>query len=128
MRFRKLAAGAAVIATVFGLSACGQSDADVASKNLSKDAEQFKIERRVVFYNGITDVAVLEIRGLCSVEDYVSAFEVTCKDDKGYKKHFLGRSDNLTYFAQQLESADVSTSRYKVIWKPSTLIPDLDIK
>jgi hypothetical protein len=34
------------------LNAC--SDADIASKNLSKAAEMFEIDRRIVFYNGIT--------------------------------------------------------------------------
>jgi len=34
------------------LSGC--SDADIASKNLSKAADNFEISRRIVFYNGIT--------------------------------------------------------------------------
>jgi len=40
--------------STLGLTGC-VSDADVASENLSKSAEQFEINRRIVFFNGITD-------------------------------------------------------------------------
>ena len=115
---------------VMGLSVSGcQTDAQVASYNLSKDAEMFQISRRVVFFNGITDTYMLTIEGLCSIEDQSNQLEVTCKTGPGvYKKHFLGLSDNVTYFVEQLEAKDVSTYHYKVIFKPQTIIPDIDVK
>lgn len=105
------------------------TDADLASRNLSKSAEMFQIERRIVFYNGITDKYILSVEGRCSVEFYPEKFEVTCKtgDDK-YVKHYLGRADNVFPFVEQLETANVSTYRYKVIFKPTTIIPDIDVK
>ncbi|MEV0063556.1 hypothetical protein [Nocardia sp. NPDC050718] len=115
-----LAAGA-VVAT--GCS----SDADVVSKNLSKDSDQFKIDRRVVFFNGITDKYLLSIEGKCSIKDENNQLEVTCKTgDDEYKKHFLGLSDNVSYFVEQLESAEVSRYHYKVIFKPETILADID--
>ena len=115
---------------VVGLSVAGcQTDAQVASHNLSKDADMFQISRRVVFFNGITDTYMLTIEGLCSIEDQSNQLEVTCKTGPGvYKKHFLGLSDNVTYFVEQLEAKDVSTYHYKVIFKPQTIIPDTDVK
>jgi len=105
------------------------TSADVASRNLSKDAEEFKIERRIVFYNGITDTYILSVTGRCSVEFLPNKFEVTCKiDDDAYVKHYLGRADNVFPFVEQLETADVSVYRYKVIFKPTTIIPDIDLK
>ena len=106
------------------------TDADVASHNLSKAADQFQIARRIVFYNGITDSYMLTIEGLCSLGNWDTAKEltVTCKTDEGYKKHFLGLSDNVTYFVEQLNNEPVSTYRYKVIFKPTTIIPDIDLK
>jgi len=119
---------AAVAALTIPLMIGCSSDADVASANLSKDAEQFRIERRVVFFNGITDQYLLTIEGRCSIEDENGQLEVTCKiGDDAYKKHFLGLSDNVSYFVEQLESTDVSVYRYKVIFKPSTIIPDVEI-
>ena len=112
------------------VSGCS-SDADVASYNLSKAADMFEINRRVVFYNGITSEYILSIEGRCSIkaDKLDRQLEVTCKTshDK-FKKHFLGLSDNVTYFVEQMESADVSTSRYRVVFKPSTILPDLDVR
>lgn len=120
----------ATLAAAFGVTACS-SDADVASKNLSKAADNFEVQRRIVFYNGITDKAILEIQGLCSLgnADAEGELSVTCKTGPDtYIKNFLGLSDNVTYFSQQLQGNDVSTQRYRVIWKPSTIVPDVDVR
>lgn len=118
----------AATATI-GLAAGCTSDADVVSQNLSKAADQFEITRRIVFFNGITDTYLLTIEGKCSIKDENRQLEVTCKTGGGeFKKHFLGLSDNVSYVAEQLESANVSTDHYKVIFKPSVIIPDVDVK
>jgi len=110
------------------LGACS-SDADVASENLSRAAEQFEVTRRVVFFNGITDTYLLSIEGRCSIEDEGGQLEVTCKlGDDEYKKHFLGLSDNVSYFVEQLEAIDVSEYHYRVIFKPEAIVPDIDLK
>lgn len=116
---------AAAGALLFGAAAC-TTDAEVASENLSKAADQFEIQRRIVFLNGITDTYMLTIEGLCSIEDEVTQLEVTCKTGSNqYKKHFLGLSDNVSYFVEQMESAGVSTDRYRVVFKPSVLVPEV---
>lgn len=107
------------------------TDARVASHNLSRAADQFEINRRVVFYNGITSEYILSLEGRCSIEadKRDNQLEVTCKTGPGaYKKHFLGLSDNVTYFAEQLANADVSVYHYKVIFKPQVILPDVDAK
>ena len=121
--------GISVILSLTGWS----TDADVASYNLSKSAENFDINRRIVFFNGITDKYLLEIQGLCSVETAESALggslEVTCKTSKReYKKHFLGLSDNVSYLVEQIDGAKVSAYHYKVIFKPDSIIPNIDLK
>lgn len=114
------------IASALLLTAC-EDDATIASYNLSKAADMFEINRRVVFYNGITGGYVLSIEGLCSIEDGGHQLEVTCKTGDGvFKKHFLGLSDNVTYFAEQLDPAKVSVYHYRVIFKPQTIVPDVD--
>ncbi|TFD58058.1 hypothetical protein E3T43_07375 [Cryobacterium sp. Hh7] len=117
----------AAVATLL-LSGC-TSDADRASYNLSKSADQFEIERRVVFLNGITDTYLLSIEGRCSIQETGDQLEVTCRlgpDD--YKKHFLGLSDNVSYFVEQMEPVDVSVYHYRVIFKPENIIPDIDVE
>ena len=106
------------------------TDADIASRNLSKDADMFKVERRIVFYNGITDTYMLTIEGNCSLgnSDGPKELTVTCKTGpEEYKKHFLGLSDNVTYFVEQLAERKVSAYRYKVIFKPLSIIPDIEL-
>jgi hypothetical protein len=127
--YKKIAMALAVVTLAGGLAACS-SDADVASKNLSKAADQFEIARRIVFYNSITDTYILEVDGFCSLgnDDPVRYVSITCKDGDGFKKHFFFRSDNTTVFAEQLDSAQVDTEHYRVIFKPSTIIPDVDAR
>ena len=106
-------------------------EADVASQNISTAADNFQITRRIVFYNGITGEYMLSIEGLCSLgnADPAGELSVTCKTGPTeYKKHFLGLSDNVTYFAEQIDGAQVDVYHYKVIFRPSVIIPDVDVK
>lgn len=107
----------------------GCNDAQVASQNLSKASDMFEIDRRIVFYNGITGEYVLTIEGKCSIASNSEKLAVTCKTGiDQYKKHYLGLSDNVTYFAEQLKSAGVNVYRYRVIFKPEVIIPDIDLR
>lgn len=120
----------ALLVPLLLVTAC-ERDADVASRNLSYAADNFEITRRVVFYNGITNEYILSVTGLCSIGNYDKAREVsiTCKTGpNSYKKHFLGLSDNVTYFAEQIDAADVSAYHYSVVFKPQSIIPDIDFK
>lgn len=112
------------------MTGCTETKADVVSYNISKEADQFRIQRRVVFYNGITDSYMLTIEGLCSLgnDDPAGKLSVTCKTGANeYKKHFLGLSDNVTFFVEQLEGADVSEYHYKVVFRPTVIIPDIEV-
>lgn len=113
-----------------GLSACAL-EADVASRNMSIAADQFQVMRRIVFYNGITGAYILSVEGFCSLGNYdkEATLSVTCKTGPSeYKKHFLGLSDNVTFFAEQLDPKAVSGYRYKVIFRPAQIIPDIEVQ
>lgn len=121
---RKLIVG--LVAAMLLLAGCSR-DAQVASQNLSYAADNFEIDRRIVFFNGITDTYLLVIEGRCSILDEGNQLEVTCKiGPDEFKKHFLGLSDNVSYFVEQIQTADVSTYRYSVVFKPSVIIPDIE--
>ena len=111
------------------LAGCAQP-ADVASRNLSIDADNFRIERRIVFYNGITDSYMLTIEGKCALgnADSYGELTVTCKTGPdSYKKHFLGLSDNVTYFVEQIENKGVNNYQYNVIFRPTTIVPAFSV-
>ena len=117
-----------LVLVIFAMVSCS-SDAYVASSNLSKAADSFEIYRRVVFYNGITDTYILSIEGYSSVEFFPNKFVVTVKTDDGtFLKHYLGRADNVFPFVEQLHDVAVSDRHYRVIFKPSVIIPDIDLQ
>lgn len=108
----------------------GCSQADTASRNLSRAADQFEVQRRIIFYNGITDTYIAVVEGLCSLGNYDATGElsVTCKvGDDLYVKHYLGLSDNVTYVCLQLSPEPVSAYHHRFIFRPTTLVPDLEL-
>lgn len=127
----KAVVGTAMVAGL-ALTGCGvsASDAEVGSRNISQAADNFEVDRRIVFFNGITDTYLLSIEGKCSIQDQGNQLEVTCKvnENGDLKKHFLGLSDNVSYFVEQLEPIGVSVYHYKVTFKPEVIIPDIDLR
>lgn len=111
------------------LTAC--DDSEVATRNLIKAADNFEVNRRIVFYNGITDTYMLEIEGRCSIDlnQNNTAFNVICDVGNGnYKRHTLVLSDNVTAFVEQIEPNKLSKNFYRVTFKPSTIIPNIDVR
>lgn len=130
MTCTRLFAATAVLAAI-PLAGCSSS-ADKVSDNLGKEAEAFKVQRRIVGINGITDKVLFEIEGRCSIEqnDALPAnLEVICKQGPhDYRKHFVGLSDNVTWVSTQLHGLDVSEYRTKIILKPENIVPDFDLQ
>jgi hypothetical protein len=120
-----------LLAAVSLVAITGCSDAEVASYNVSKDADNFKVYRHIVFVNNITGEYLLEMTGYCNIEADTEdkQLEVVCRDNKGgYIKNFLGVNDTTTYFVEQIESSRVSDDHYTVIIKPKTLIPFVEVR
>lgn len=110
------------------LVAC--TEADTVNHNISKSADSFEVNRRIVFFNGITDKYLLTIEGLCSldVSDH-KTLRVTCKTGEDeYKRHYLGLSDNVSYFVEQVDGARVDPFHYRVIFRPESIVPDIDLQ
>lgn len=124
MRCFMILAACAVALVAGGCS----SDADKASKNLGKAAEQFEVQRKIVGINGITDKVLFEVEGRCSIEKEELGLVVVCKHGpKDFRKHFVGLSDNVTYISTQLKGIDVSVYRTRIILKPENILPDFDL-
>lgn len=117
-----------VMATIM-LVGC-TSEADTVSHNLSKSADSFEVQRRVVFFNGITDKYLLTIEGLCSLDaNSDKKISITCKVGEGhYKKHYLGLSDNVSYFIEQTDAKYENAFHYKVLFRPESIVPDIDLQ
>lgn len=120
----------AIGAAMLMLAACDPA-ADIAARNISKAADNFEVDRRVVFYNGITGQYILTVEGRCSLgnSDTAQRMSVTCKTGPNqYVRHFLGLSDNVTFFAEQLGSSVASQYRYRVMFNPLAAVPAIEIR
>ena len=112
----------------FGVTSCSEHS-DVVSQNISTAAHNFEVNRRAIFYNGITGDYILTIEGLITLTESNGRLEVTCKTGPStYKKHYLGLSDNVTYFMEQLEPVAADPFHYRVVFRPATIVPDIDVQ
>lgn len=122
---------ALILLVILGIMGC--TDAEVASRNISVAADNFQIERRIVFINTWTDTYLLSITGLCSIKSAsdttgTGGVAVTCKVGANeFKKHYLGLNGNVSYFSEQIGPAQVGVYHYKVVFKPSVIIPDVEL-
>lgn len=126
---KRLITGVVVAVLAVGALAACSDDSEVVNQNLTKAADNFEVNRRIVFFNGITDTYLLEVEGRCSITDDGGQLEVICKTGEDeYKKSFLGLSDNVSYFAEQLEGVEASAYHYRVTFKPEVIAPSIDVR
>lgn len=124
---KALATFLVAMAAITAMTGCS-SQADTASKNLSKAAENFEIARRIIGVNGITDKVLFSVEGFCSYETSGSTYDVTCKEPDGsIERTTMAKSDNVTIVVVQMAGAKIDTFHSRVIFRPETIIPDFDL-
>lgn len=127
MKNKILGVGCATLFAIF-LAGCND-DAQIASRNLSKAADNFEVDRRIVFYNGWTNTYMLEVVGKCSIEVSSNKMYAICKyGDNDFRKHGLGLSSNITWFSEQLKGIGVNVYHTRITWKPQAILPDVDFR
>lgn len=129
MNRKTIALAACLVAGATALGACS-SKANVVSKNISTAADNFQIDRQIVFYDIWTGQTILEVDGLCSIDNGTDGqVAVTCETAPGqFTKDYLGKSTNVTWFEHQTTPARVSSAHYRVIWRPSTVVPQIQVQ
>lgn len=110
------------------LTACND-DADMAKQNMRKAADNFEITRRVVMYNAIIGKNVMVTEGRCSVDNDQYRTSIICKiGSDQYIRNFYGKSDNISYFIEQMAPVPVNVYHYRRTFKPQALLPDIDFR
>lgn len=115
---------------VFILASCSD-DADVASKNLSKDADNFKVQRKITLINTVSDEVLYTVEGNMSVyaDTTDNQLEITAQiGDNKFKKDILGLSPTTVYIVEQVEWQEANKYNYKITLKPSALIPEVEVR
>lgn len=116
-----------ILMVVATLAAC--DDATVAKSNMNKAADNFEIMRRVVMYNAIIGQNVMVTEGKCSVDNDQYRTSIICKIGEGqYIRNFYGKSDNVSYFIEQMAPVPVNVYHYRRTFKPQSVLPDIDFR
>lgn len=106
------------------------SEADRVSRNISLEADNFNVVRRLTVINCIANDVLFQMTGNFSItaDSMDNQLEVTVELEDGiYQKHFIGLSDNVTYIVEDLGSNDVSKYQYTLNFNPKMWIP-VDVK
>lgn len=112
-------------ASVLAASAtgCGR-EADRVSYNVSQEADNFNVIRRLVVINARTDKPMFELVGAFSFELDDNRIIATVETGKNqYKKHSVGLTDWTLWSVEDLEGASVDKYHYEVNFLPEMIVP-----
>lgn len=114
-----------VIAISLGgiLSGCDR-ESDRVSHNISQEADNFNVIRRLVVINARTDKPMFEMIGAFSFElqnNRIIAVVETGPHE--YKKHSVGLTEWTLWSVEDISGSDVSKYRYEVNFLPEMILP-----
>lgn len=99
-------------------------EAERVTHNISKEADNFNVTRRVTVYNTRTDKILLEVIGNLSVQKSGGDIDLIVEVGPGqYKKHFVSLNSWTTYVVEDVSGAFVDRYHYEINFLPEMLIP-----
>lgn len=111
-----------ILASIF-LFGCADQ-ASIVSHNISKQADNFNVVRRITVINCIQGDVLFVMEGKMSIETTSEKLYIIVEDGDGsYKKHIIGLSDNVTYTLEDLSSNHVDRYNYTINYNPRMWIP-----
>ena len=114
-----------LVSGLFLLSGCESTQSSQVSYNVSQEADNFNVIRRVAVINTRTDKIEFEVIGRISVDTNDSdKLVIIVEAEKGiYKKHLINMTEWNMYVIEDLEGAQVNQYKYEVNYMPETIIP-----
>lgn len=127
MRYKKtISCILAVVILVITLVGCGR-EAEYVSRNISKEADNFNVTRRLTVFNTRTDRCMMQMTGRFSIQNEGNnelAVIVELDRNKGiYQKHYVYLNEWTTYTVEDLNGVKVSRYDYELEFMPQTLVP-----
>lgn len=111
-----------------GLSACAP-ESKVVGDNISKEADSFNVQRKIVAINTRTDKFLFYAEGKCSVERENGWLVAICRHaENEYRKHLIGLSTDTFASVEQLAPIDVSRYHTLIVLRPEGIIPDIQLR
>ena len=105
---------------------CNEREADDVSYNLSLEADNFNVVRKLTVINCIANDVLFQMVGKISItkDSMDNQLEIIVEDENGqYQKHFIGLSDNVTYVVEQTRAKNTDKYKYILNYNPKMLIP-----
>lgn len=112
-----------LIITVFAISGC-ERQADRVSYNVSQEADNFNVIRRLTVLNARTDKPLFELIGAFSFSlesNRIIAIVETGMNE--YKKHSVGLNEWTLWVVEDVGGANVDKYRYEVNFLPEMIVP-----
>lgn len=124
MNIKRVIAGVLAGVTILCASGCGRQSARVAY-NISKEADNFNVTRRLEVINARTDKPVFELIGNFALSNNsTNELEVTVEIGQGiYKKHLVYLNDWTIYVVEDVSGAYVDKYHYEVNFLPEMIAP-----
>jgi len=123
---KALVCGLVLIALALALCGCNWvTEADRVNQNVSVQADNFNVTRRITVFNIRTDTVLLQMTGKMSLKNNSSnELVVLVEVEKGtYQKHFIYLNEYTMYTVEDLNGTEVSPYSYELEFLPQTLIP-----
>lgn len=107
------------------LSGCTNRQSNRVSRNLSLEADNFNITRRLSVINQRTDTLLFQMTGNFSIDiDSDGNLNIIGENDDGtYYKHFVYLSSEINYIVEDLGKTNVNKHRYEINFNPNMIIP-----
>lgn len=121
---KKMFCAMMIIFVVLIMVGCNQ--AERVSYNLSREADNFNDIRQITVINCLQGDVLFQMTGKMSITADVAdnQLEIVVEDEnKEYKKHFIGLSDNVTYVVEDITSGDVDQYKYTLNFNPKMWLP-----
>lgn len=114
-----------VLCILIMVSLCGCREADIVSHNVSKEADNFNVMRRITVFNIRTDTVLMQMTGYFALQNNsTKELVVIAEVEKGvYQKHFIYLNDYTMYTVEDLNGAKVSAYSYELEFLPTVLRP-----
>ena len=123
---KKLQTLALAVVMILMLCACGDSQATIVSQNVSKEADNFNVVRRLTVINSRSDKVVLTMVGKISIEDVTNGIAVLVEIDhakKLYQKHYIYLNSWAMYTVEDVSGVEVSPYIYELEFMPEQVVP-----
>jgi hypothetical protein len=114
-----------LVLAIIGMALAGcDRQADRVSYNVSQEADNFNVIRRLVVLNARTDKPMFEMVGAFSFTLENNRIVAIVETGPGeYKKHSVGLNEWTLWSIEDISGAEVDKYRYEVNFLPEMIVP-----